>query len=164
MKHSRLSWAGLAVALIFGTATGFSIRGGNIGTARALAMDTPATLPAQAPAPVRIAPPDFSAIVQQYGPAVVDVSVTGTVNNQAQVEQSPSPFGKLDPNDPFFDFFKHFQIPQGEAPMHGLGSGFIVKSDGYILTNAHVVANANEVTAKLTDGRQFKAFVPVELG
>src|SRR5207344_3143976 len=49
--------------------------------------------------------------------------------------------------------------PRQRGPMGGVGSGFIVSSDGVILTNAHVVANADEVTVRLTDQREFKAKV-----
>ncbi len=66
-----------------------------------------------------------------------------------------------DPGDPIQEFFRRFQIPmpQGDAIRKGVGSGFIVSADGYILTNAHVVDDANEVTVKLTDNREFKAKV-----
>jgi serine protease Do len=164
MRHLRLRWVGLAAALLFGAVGGFVIRGGGIHTERAEAMEPPvaavttAATASTTATPTRIAPPDFSAIVQQYGPAVVNVSVTGTSHAQAQMEL-PGPFGKLDPNDPFSQFFKHFQIPQGDVLTHGVGSGFIIKPDGYILTNAHVVDHASDVDVKLTDGRQYKAKV-----
>lgn len=64
--------------------------------------------------------------------------------------------------DPFFEFFRRFlPLPDpGEALSVGLGSGFIISKDGYILTNAHVVAaDADEVTVRLTDKREFKAKV-----
>ncbi len=50
-------------------------------------------------------------------------------------------------------------MPRAQSPTHGLGSGFIVRADGVILTNAHVVADATDVTVKLTDKREFKAKV-----
>ena len=108
---------------------------------------------------VRVAPPDFTAIVEQNGAAVVNVSVTGKGENVAAADTQ-----QLDPNDPFYEFFRQFrgQMPRGQSPReqgptHGLGSGFIVRADGIILTNAHVVADASEVTVKLTDKREFKA-------
>jgi serine protease Do len=99
--------------------------------------------------------PDFTGLVQQYGAAVVNITVTK--NMQPANAQIPG----MDRNNPFQDFFRHFQIPgpQGGAPRGGIGSGFIVSPDGTILTNAHVVAGADEVTVKLNDRREFKAKV-----
>ncbi|HYB33245.1 MAG TPA: DegQ family serine endoprotease [Steroidobacteraceae bacterium] len=114
--------------------------------------------PAAAGPPSRYALPDFSQLVDRCGPAVVNVEV---------VERTP-PGGVhgLSPNDPFYDFFRHFGIPtpgegqrERQPPARGAGSGFIINSDGYILTNTHVVANADEVTVRLTDRREFAAKV-----
>jgi serine protease Do len=66
------------------------------------------------------------------------------------------------PGDPMYEFFRRFQIPMPDAepmPRQGQGSGFIVSSDGVILTNAHVVADAAELTVKLSDKREFKGKV-----
>jgi serine protease Do len=102
--------------------------------------------------------PDFSSLVDRYGPAVVNVEVV----------EKPQPSGGgvqgLSPNDPFYDFFRRFGIPAPEQqgprqPVRGAGSGFIVSPDGYILTNTHVVANADQVTVRLTDRREFPAKV-----
>src|SRR3569833_2717032 len=79
--------------------------------------------------------PDFSPLVERYGPAVVNVEVV----EKAQPQSGPQ---GLSPNDPFYDFFKRFGIsmsdqggPRGNAPpVRGAGSGFIVSADGYILT------------------------------
>ncbi len=101
--------------------------------------------------------PDFSALVEQNGPAVVNISTTtAPVRTQMQLPQIPG-----EPGDPIQEFFRRFQIPmpQGDAIRKGVGSGFIVSADGYILTNAHVVDDASEVTVKLTDKREFKAKV-----
>ena len=105
-----------------------------------------------------VALPDFAEIVSRQGPAVVNISVSGTI--KSGFSQFPG-FPQMDPNDPFYEFFHRFQIPapQGSVPSHGLGSGFIVSPDGVILTNAHVVVDADEVTVKLTDKREFKAKV-----
>jgi len=100
--------------------------------------------------------PDFSRLVQQYGPAVVNIAVDGKAPAAEGTPQRP-----FDENDPFFEFFKRFQMPmpKGGAPRHAMGSGFIVSADGYILTNAHVVADAADVTVKLSDRRELKAKV-----
>jgi serine protease Do len=101
---------------------------------------------------------NFATIAEEQGPAVVNISVAGMVKTAG-----PAGMPQMDPNDPFFEFFRRFQPPGGggggEAPTRGTGSGFIVKSDGVVLTNAHVVADANEVTVKLQDKREFKAKV-----
>jgi len=100
--------------------------------------------------------PDFTQLVDRYGAAVVNVEVV----------EKPRTGGAqgLSPNDPFYEFFRRFGIPPPEqggprAPVRGAGSGFIVSPDGYILTNTHVVANADEVTVRLTDRREFPAKV-----
>jgi serine protease Do len=102
--------------------------------------------------------PDFSELAEKQGPAVVNISTTTQVARGNQT--TPFPF---DENDPAFEFFKRFipRPPGGGAPRgfenKSLGSGFIVSNDGYILTNAHVVDGADEVTVRLTDKREFKA-------
>jgi serine protease Do len=111
---------------------------------------------ASAPAPVSVLP-DMSAIVASNGAAVVNISVSGTAKNPAL---SPD-FPQLDPEDPFYEFFRHFRVPQqrGERQVRGQGSGFILRDDGIVLTNAHVVDGADEVMIKLIDKREFKAKV-----
>jgi len=138
---------------------------------------------AAAPAPVTPVPaaanpgallPDFSSMVQKFGPAVVNIAVvTKTRTSWSQGGDDgdddndngngnghdENPFG---PNSPFAPFFRgmpfQFQPPQ-QAPVRGEGSGFIIRSDGIILTNAHVVNGASEVTVRLTDRREFTAKV-----
>ena len=102
--------------------------------------------------------PDFSELAEKQGPAVVNISTTQVVRGQAQM--MPFPF---DESDPAFEYFKRFipRSPGGAIPRDfenkSLGSGFIISADGYILTNAHVVDGADEVTVRLTDKREFKA-------
>jgi serine protease Do len=97
--------------------------------------------------------PDFSTLVERQGVAVVNVSTTQTV-----------PFGGSGipgvPEDhPLYDFFRRMPPQEREDPSNSLGSGFILSEDGYILTNAHVLDDADEVTVRLTDKREFKARV-----
>ena len=97
--------------------------------------------------------PDFTELVDKQGPAVVNVSTTSTAHGGSA--QSPVP-----EDDPFYDFFRRFGPPQPrDYETRSLGSGFIVSADGYILTNAHVVDMADDVTVKLNDKREFKAKV-----
>ena len=101
--------------------------------------------------------PDFTELAERQGPAVVNISTTQVTRSS---QSMPFPF---DENDPAFEFFKRF-MPRnhgGTTPREfenkSLGSGFIISGDGYILTNAHVVDGADEVTVRLTDKREFKA-------
>jgi serine protease Do len=112
-----------------------------------------------------VALPDFSPLVEKYGPAVVNVEV---VERSQQASSSSSDEGSEGggSEDPFNDFFRRFGIPgpggggpRNVPPQRGTGSGFIVSQDGYILTNAHVVSNADQVTVRLTDRREFQAKV-----
>jgi serine protease Do len=108
-----------------------------------------------------IALPDFSDIAARNGPAVVNISVTGST--RVGLDMPGQGAGEAG-DDPFFDFFRRFQNPQGrstvrEVPVRGHGSGFIVTADGVIMTNAHVVRGASEVMVKLTDRREFRAKV-----
>lgn len=102
--------------------------------------------------------PDFTELVAKEGPAVVNISTTQLVTNEAATPEIPN----LPKGDPLYDFLRRFAPPKAaprEFEEHSLGSGFIISSDGYILTNAHVVDDADEVTVRLTDKREFKAKV-----
>jgi serine protease Do len=102
--------------------------------------------------------PDFTELAERQGPAVVNISTTQVMRGHGQT--MPFPF---DEDDPAYEFFKRFipRPPGGGVPREfenkSLGSGFIISADGYILTNAHVVDSADEVTVRLTDKREFKA-------
>jgi serine protease Do len=103
--------------------------------------------------------PNFTALVKKEGPAVVNISTTQKIHR----EQLPFPaFPGTKQDDPFYEFFRRFapsEMLPHEFRSQSLGSGFIISQDGYILTNAHVVENADEVTVRLTDKREFKAKV-----
>jgi serine protease Do len=109
--------------------------------------------------------PDFTRLVEDQGNAVVNISTTQAVRRTGALPQVP---GMED--EEVLEFFRRF-IPRqpgpgqpgpGPAPRsesRSLGSGFIISQDGYVLTNAHVVEGADEITVKFTDKREFKAKV-----
>jgi serine protease Do len=115
------------------------------------------TIQTASPRNVAAALPDFAGLVEHYGAAVVNVAVV------AKAQPTSNEMPGMSPNDPLYDFFRRFgqPMPRGgqSQPMRGEGSGFIVSADGYILTNAHVVADADEVTVKTTDRREYTAKV-----
>ncbi len=121
------------------------------------AQDAAAATSASPQAPlVAGALPNFSALVEAYGPAVVNV--TTIAGRQPVNARGP----ELSPDDPFYDFFRGFGFggPHNQMPLvRGEGSGFVVSPDGYILTNAHVVDDAREVTVRTTDRREYRAKV-----
>ena len=101
--------------------------------------------------------PDFTELVERQGQTVVNISTTQTVRSPLGSQQLP----QLQEDDPFYEFFRRFVPNPGprEFQNNSLGSGFIISSDGYILTNAHVVEAADEINVKLTDKREYKAKV-----
>ncbi len=118
--------------------------------------------------PNRYGLPDFGNLVEEVGPAVVNISVVQ--RQQGAAGGSDNPLA----NDPFYDFLRRFGVPLPGIPGHpgagprtrqGIGSGFIVSADGYVLTNAHVVAGEDgnaersEVNVTLIDKREFRAKV-----
>ncbi|HEY0878702.1 MAG TPA: DegQ family serine endoprotease [Zeimonas sp.] len=116
--------------------------------------------PPSATGSVVIAPttaPNWTEVVEQFGPAVVGIRVEGT--RELGAGSGPGP--DLE-SDPFFRFYRGLPIPrmpQGEVPVRGQGSGFVISTDGLILTNAHVVRDADSVRVKLADRREFDAEV-----
>ncbi|MDI4633210.1 DegQ family serine endoprotease [Pelomonas sp. V22] len=168
----RLVWA-LATAGVLGAATGaLAMQGAKTALTKVSGSDTvvasaattaPVTATAAAAAPTTLTMPDFATIAARQGGAVVNISVTGSTKVANSGIQRRMP---IDEDDPFYEFFRRFQIPgqpgqggQREMPVRGQGSGFIVSADGIILTNAHVVRDAKDVTVKLTDRREFTAKV-----
>lgn len=102
--------------------------------------------------------PDFTGLVEEHGAAVVNISAvrTQSASNNQILPEMPS----LPEDSPFYDFFRRqiqpFPNPRRTEPK-SMGSGFIISSDGYILTNAHVVLSAEEITVKLSNKREFSA-------
>ena len=123
--------------------------------------------------------PNFAPLVERSGPAVVNVDVVQNPKSAASGGDEDAQGGG-DEDDPLSDFFRRFGLPNGPngrggggggngrggfqfqpqpQPQRGSGSGFIVSPDGYILTNAHVVMDADQVTVKMNDRREYQAKV-----
>ncbi len=105
-----------------------------------------------------IVPGSFSGLAENASPAVVNIRTERTEKGGGQAYRHffGSPFGK---DDPFNDFFEKFfgDIPQQEYKQKSLGSGFIVDRDGYIVTNNHVVENADMIKVRLKSEEEFDA-------
>ncbi|MFP5399965.1 MAG: trypsin-like peptidase domain-containing protein, partial [Gammaproteobacteria bacterium] len=124
--------------------------------AAALVLSWPGTVAAQ-----QVVLPDFTELAERVSPAVVNIR---TLERGRQVSRA---LPELDPN--LEEFFRRFGIPlpgrpgprggpgDDEPAQRGVGSGFIVSADGYVMTNAHVVEGADEVIVTLPDRREFKA-------
>mgnify|MGYP001175957578 CR=1 FL=1 len=118
--------------------------------------------------------PDFTSLVKKTSPAVVNIRTTQKENSSNRRPRGFPQAPELDENDPMYEFFKRFFPPggsPGQAPPpnrggaprsqipRGVGSGFIISSDGFILSNHHVVAGAGEVIVTMADRREFAAKV-----
>jgi len=168
----RLTLALCAAGVVGGAVGAIAVNHNNVVAAEAAAAAAAPVV--AAPAPVAATPaqvagnapaaalPDFTKIVSHNGPAVVNIRVVGSAKGAQR--QGP----QFDEDDPFFEFFRRFQPQQPQQPrggngrgdvVYGAGSGFIVSPDGVILTNAHVVRDADEVTVKLQDRREYRAKV-----
>ena len=110
--------------------------------------------------PSLMIPESFSRLAETVSPAVVNIRTEKTMKGGGRVYRhfSPGPFGK---EDPFQDFFKRFfgDDQEREFKQRSLGSGFIIDRQGYIVTNNHVVENADKIKVKLKDGEEYDAEV-----
>jgi serine protease Do len=149
VRKAKLAVLAVAWALAF---AGFSPIGLPM---LAAAAPVPAAVTASASAGHAV--PDFSALVEREGPAVVNIVVNRSVR-AAQERSLPGP-QRPGPNFGPFPFGQPLPDQPRAMPQSSQGSGFIIKADGYILTNAHVVAGKGEVTVRLTDKREFKGKV-----
>jgi serine protease Do len=162
------------VALVLAGVIGVAAAGaGDLSHADAAGAAAPAPAPGSAPASTPaggaavVVLPDFAQITRRDGAAVVNIRATGGAAAAGDEEDADAPTehpGKPD-DESLEGLQRHFHGPHGHAqgsqrvPVHALASGFLIRSDGLILTNAHVVHHAKEVTVKLTDRREFQAKV-----
>jgi len=157
LRNSTLAWSAAGL-LAVGTATGLSAHG-------VLKVASPATPPVSSdlsqpaspsqPIPMMTAP-NYRAIVSRNQAAVVGITTAGPMPTAGPQEFN---FGGQNGEDnPFSQFFRG-QMPRPHGVQHAQGSGFLISADGLVLTNAHVVDGAKEVTVKLSDHREYKAKV-----
>src|SRR5258708_6572881 len=125
-----------------------------LAAAFALAAVVPPAVSAQG----KVGLPDFTDLYEKNGPSVVSIDVT-------QKSRRARGMPELSEDDPFYEFFRRFgqvpprRTPEREPEAQAVGSGFIIGSNGEVITNAHVVDGADEVTVRLSDRREFRAKV-----
>lgn len=117
----------------------------------------------QSPAAQTIQLPDFSQLVDKNSAAVVNISTKVKINAPAH---GGSAMPDIPEDSPLYDFFKRFfgdspdgRMPYPEGEQTSLGSGFIISGDGHIITNNHVIKDADEIIVRLVDRREFTAEV-----
>ncbi|HEX7080672.1 MAG TPA: DegQ family serine endoprotease [Gammaproteobacteria bacterium] len=158
IRTRRWAWP-LAGVVAGALAGGAAVDFGPVPFSAAVAQERPATADLNAPS--------FADVVERASPAVVNISVTKTarwmpaVNRFRARPPEEAPFR----GTPFEDFFERFFEPPNApglppAPrVQGAGSGFVIDADGYIVTNHHVISDADEITVTFHDGRQLEATV-----
>ncbi len=152
LPEKRGTWRFALVALAF-----VSIL---IGILIGAGLDTDKNISASTPSPAMMVPGSFTEVAQVVSPAVVNISTEKVIKGGGahSFRHFQSPFGK---NEPFNDFFERFfgDRPQREFKQRSLGSGFIIDREGHIVTNNHVVENADKIKVRLNDGKEFSAEV-----
>ncbi|ATQ70502.1 MULTISPECIES: Do family serine endopeptidase [Methylosinus] len=111
-------------------------------------------------APAGLGPKSFADLVERVKPAVVAIKTKAIEVGGGPEEGVPGMPPELSPDDPLYRFFRHFGPPQGRRQKHvtqAQGSGFVITSDGYVVTNNHVVEHATQVEVSFDDGRTLPA-------
>ena len=104
-------------------------------------------------------PGSFSDLVEKLSPSVVNITTSSTVPNRQELNP------QLPPGSPFEDLFRDFMdreqngAPRRQRRGTALGSGFIISADGYVVTNNHVIENADQIEIEFFDGRLMEATV-----
>ena len=157
-RSKTLVWSAAGLFAV-GAATGLSAQGLLQPKAvEATGVAQPGVAQPGAPQAGVIAPigvPNYRAIVAQNQAAVVGITTAGEMHTAAPQGMYPGNDG----DNPLAQFFHGLPMPRNHGIMRAQGSGFLISSDGLVLTNAHVIDGARDVTVKLSDHREFKAKV-----
>src|SRR5580692_953940 len=155
LRNTTLAWSAVGL-LAVGTATGLSAHSVlQAASPTATSVSSDSSQPAGSPIPMMTAP-NYRAIVSRNQAAVVGITTAGPITTATPQEFNGGGNGGDD--NPFSQFFRG-QMPRPHGVQHAQGSGFLISADGLVLTNAHVVDGAKEVTVKLSDHREYKAKV-----
>lgn len=123
-----------------------------------LTENTSASDPSPDPPAAVMAPSSFTEVAQKVSPSVVNISTERVVHRSGDptFRHFEGPFGK---DDPFKDFFERFfgEIPRRQFKQRSLGSGFILDRQGHIVTNFHVIENADKIKVKLKNDKEYDA-------
>jgi serine protease Do len=151
-RKRKYTLAGLALAVAAGFASSYALYNSTV----IASVPAPQAVTA---APIGNMPGSFASLIAKVKPAVVNISTTAKISRGEAMQNMPNPFPQ---GTPFDQFFRHFFEQQGQlAPqeIHALGSGFIIDPSGYIVTNNHVIDNAEKITVILDDGTRYPAKV-----
>ena len=146
-KHAKKLTLGIIVLVMAGFIWGFGLQ-----------QETVAKTPVPVDAKVQMVPMNFAALAEEAKPGVVNIRTVKTMKGAGPASRpfSGNPFGG---KDPFHEFFGPFSErgPSRDFKQRSLGSGFILDKDGYVVTNNHVIENADEIKVKLANGKEYDA-------
>jgi serine protease Do len=128
-----------------------------VGMFLAAGLDFSKDTSASTPSPTVMVPGSFTEVAEAVSPAVVNIRTEKVIKEGGPTfRHFQSPFGK---GDPFHDFFERFfgDMPRREFKERSLGSGFVIDKEGHIVTNNHVVENADKIKVKLKNGKEYNA-------
>ena len=134
----------------------------------ALAVPAETTMTDPIGAGMHYGPPSFADLAERVEPAVVSIAVSGKTEVSAQTQGQPFNMPQFPEGEGFGEFFKYFRdripgMPEGgqgaQREFQGVGSGFVISADGYVVTNNHVVERASEVEVVMQDGERYQARV-----
>ena len=153
MKQKKHLKTILMALLMVGTMLGFGY-----GMSTVIQPHNPQTVSASTISETPMVPASFSNLAEKVRPGVVNIQVVKKVKN-VDFGFRGNPFGEQNPFGDFFGPFSGGNPPSGEYKQQGVGSGFVISQDGYILTNNHVVEDADQIKVRLSNGKEYEGKV-----